>query len=202
MQIRLQGALSDLHAADACYHKNCYTGFMAPRSIRSAGRYNDLKEDVDDAFQVVVEMINADPFVIRYTVDLFQSYICSGGNKLTRRSLVQNLSDVFGPDLLILSSPGIASIIVLRSSASNVLNLVDDVVNETVLDEKVAKQIASVSKCLTQDKNAYDTSINLESCLADVSPTLCLLLTSISKKLNMTFAVCNDWQYNDKCSYQ
>ena len=113
-------------------------------------------------------------------------HVSSGGNKLTRRFLLQKLFDLFGPDLLILSSPGIASIAVLRSAASCALKVVDDGENDNVLVEKVAKQIAQESKNLPRENDVYSTSINLESWFAEVSPTLCLLLTSISKKLNMT----------------
>ena len=186
VQLRLQGALSDLHAADARYHKDCYTGFMSPRSIRAAGRYDERKDDVDDALDAVVEMIRNEPSIIRNSVDLFDSYVSRGGDKLTRRFLLQKLSDLFGPDLLILSSPGIASIVVLRSAASCALKVVDDSDNGNVLVEKVAKQIAQESKNLARENDVYSTSINLESCFAEVSPTLRLLLTSISKKINTT----------------
>ena len=36
VEVRLQGAISDLHAADARYHDDCRTNFMAPRSVLTA----------------------------------------------------------------------------------------------------------------------------------------------------------------------
>ena len=38
VQIRLQGAVSDLHAADARYHDDCRKKFMSPRSVQAAAR--------------------------------------------------------------------------------------------------------------------------------------------------------------------
>ncbi|CAH3187555.1 unnamed protein product, partial [Porites lobata] len=42
VRTRVEGALSDLHAADARYHVNCMTCFMAPRSV-AAAKYREPK---------------------------------------------------------------------------------------------------------------------------------------------------------------
>ena len=34
--VRVEGAVSDLHAVDARYHYDCKTNFMAPRSVQLA----------------------------------------------------------------------------------------------------------------------------------------------------------------------
>ena len=36
VQVRVQGAISDLHAMDARYHDDCRVKFMAPRSVHVA----------------------------------------------------------------------------------------------------------------------------------------------------------------------
>ena len=36
VKIRIQGAVSDLHAADARYNEDCRSSFMASRSVKSA----------------------------------------------------------------------------------------------------------------------------------------------------------------------
>ena len=36
VKVRIQGAVSNLHAGDARYHEDCKSSFMAPHSVRAA----------------------------------------------------------------------------------------------------------------------------------------------------------------------
>ncbi len=59
VKIRIQGAVSDLHAADARYHEDCKSSFMAPRSVRAAASSTKPKETEDKALQsTILQMSN------------------------------------------------------------------------------------------------------------------------------------------------
>ena len=55
VKIRIQGAVSDLHAADAWYHEDCKSSFMAPRSVRAAA--GGTKPE-DTAFQCTISQMS------------------------------------------------------------------------------------------------------------------------------------------------
>ena len=106
---------------------------------------------------------------------------------LTCRQLVKMLSEHFDSNLLILSAPGIANILVFRNTASKVMNVVksdkDDI--ETSL-EKIAKVIITESLHIKKDQSTFDTRISLDDALNCSSPTLLNLLSKISSKLDLT----------------
>ena len=79
--------------------------------------------------------------------------MCNGGELLSRRTLLAKLTEDFGPDLLVLSGSGVASLLVFHSRTSSILRLVaqndDDV--EMKLD-KVATHIIKESRKLAQER--------------------------------------------------
>ena len=66
VRLRVQGAVSDLHAADAQYHVDCYNAFMSPRSIQASHNTSKTSTDVvDTAFLQVAEEMERDTFGIQ-----------------------------------------------------------------------------------------------------------------------------------------
>jgi len=59
-------------------------------------------------------------------VELHKQYEDFGGKVLSRRLLINYLRDMLHPYLLVLSSPGMASIVMFRSKASTTSYIVDD----------------------------------------------------------------------------
>ena len=58
-RVRVEGALSDLHAADVRYHVNCMASFMSPKSISAAKNASKEDENTDPAFdEVIGEILN------------------------------------------------------------------------------------------------------------------------------------------------
>ena len=107
-----------------------------------------------------------------------------GGEELSRCCLIKRLCDRVGPDLLILSSPGLASILIFRSTSASMLRLVDE-----VDDEKCSRSIAYLSDMIKSDCPSvetlhYDTRISLDKVLQQCSKTLMLLLAEISPALD------------------
>ena len=187
VRVWVEGAVSDLHAADARYHVDCRATFMSSNSLVSASKSTPLAEEKDAALKSLTEHILTDKSHIWNSVELFERYRDFGGNKLSRKHLIKKLSVIFEDDLLVLSSPGIASIIIFRSKASDVLRLVDD--EEDDLDAavtKVSNKIVQDVKAIPMDKANYNTQINSELAIENVSETVLDILANISTKLNKT----------------
>ena len=111
VQIQIQGAISDLCAVDARYHKNCYSLFMNSLAVQYVGGSPNKEQLLDQAFEDAVAVIRQAPSVIRNTIELFHQYLSNDGNILTNKSLLKKLSHTFGSELLILCSPGITNIV-------------------------------------------------------------------------------------------
>ena len=187
VKLRVQGAISDLHAADARYHEDCKSSFMAPRSVRAAASGTRPKETGDAAFQCTVARMSNEPSRIWNTIDVYDEYQSHGGELLSKGKLLAQLTEHFGPDLLVLSGSGVASLLVFRSRASSALRLVarKDDGAEIELD-KAAANIFQESKQLARERNAYQRRVCMDEALDAVSPTLLSLLSKISDKLNRT----------------
>ena len=69
-------------------------------------------------------MLNDDKSRIWNSVELLEHYTNFGGVKHSHRSLISNLQEAFGDDLL--SSPGITNVIVFCSCASETPRLVNN----------------------------------------------------------------------------
>ena len=125
--VRVLSALSDLHAADARYHKDCRDQFMPVRSVASAAKASGSQpsSDLEDAFLLTVSDIEAEKSKIWNSVKVFDLYVSHGGKECSRRSLVPKLCDYFGSDFLVLSGNGVANLLVFRSKASETLRLVE-----------------------------------------------------------------------------
>ena len=51
--VRVQGAVSDLHAADARYHHDCMARFMSKKAVEQAARESPKEaENRDEAFEI------------------------------------------------------------------------------------------------------------------------------------------------------
>ena len=168
VKVCVEGAVSDLHAADAWYHVNCMTSFMSPKSVSAAINNSQEEEKADPAFDSVIDEMSKDRSRLWNSVELFHQNQQFGGKVLVRRSLVQKINDHFKEDLAVRSSPGLASLIVFRKNASTVLNLASDKEEDQqdILIEKLAKIICNEVKQVATDRSRYD--INHEGKHLDV----------------------------------
>ena len=85
-----------------------------------------------------------------------------------------------------LSSPGVANILLFRSMASNVLRVVD-LEEDNKSPQVVAKQIVRECKELCISKNVYNTRIDTDLAKEETSSTLLKLLSNISNMLDNNF---------------
>ncbi len=59
VRVRICGAVSDLHAADARYHKSCRVSFMSPKSTSAAQRA-EQESHKDKSLQFIVHELSED----------------------------------------------------------------------------------------------------------------------------------------------
>ena len=189
VKLRLMGTLSDLHAADARYHDECRKSFMACRSVSAAAARQDTQTaEVETAIKATASLMKVDMSRIWNSVEVHEMYQENGGHKHSRRTIVSKMLETLGPDLLLMSGVGVASLLIFRSTASKLINLVaseEDEATEASID-KIAIKIAQESKQLSGMRGSYQTRIDLDAALDEVSPTLTSLLSRISDKLHRT----------------
>ena len=119
------------------------------------------------------------------STEVFKLYKDNGGHILSKCAVVQQLSELFGKELVVLSAVGLANILVFWEKVHNVLQVGEDEEDDMSIG-KVAKQIIKESKKLSPDKTSYCTRINRSMATREVSYTLKCLLSSISDKLGST----------------
>ena len=112
VEMRIMGAVSDLHAADARYHDGCRKSVMSQRSVVFASK--ESSQCKDRALNSTVSEMRPDKPRVWTSVEIHKTYTTHGGTNLLRAQLIQQISDVFADDLLIFSSPGLANIILFR----------------------------------------------------------------------------------------
>lgn len=122
------------------------------------------------------------------SVELSKLYSDQGGTRSTKKQLLKDISNHFGESILVMSSPGIASIVVFRDEAPGLLKLVpDNDVNETDISISILKkEIVTEIKAKSSKKSTYDIRINKDTASEAASDTLLSLLAKISPKLENT----------------
>ena len=117
------------------------------------------------------------------SIDLEKEYKNVGGEILTRKNLVERLLFDYKDDVILLSSPGIANILVFKTQANHILRIqeVDD--EDEIHVQAVAKSIVKEIKEMTFNKNVYQAKLDLISSQQDVSCTLSKLLRYVSPQL-------------------
>lgn len=112
--VRMQGAVSALHAADARYHYGCETTFMAPKSVHLAASTSvgHASAQSDPAYDKLVREMSAERSKIRNSSDIYKQYQLYGGVSMAKRTIIAALLAHFEDDFLIFRSAGIASILV------------------------------------------------------------------------------------------
>ena len=97
VRLRVDGAVSDLHAADGRYHYDCRTAFMAPRAAQFAASSTSgdkqHTDNSDDTFYKVVKLMSEDRTQSRNSLDTYELYKHFEGKELSRKQYQRGLSD-------------------------------------------------------------------------------------------------------------
>ena len=189
VRVRVNGALSDLHAADGQYHRDCYKSFISHGNVRSAR--TNVDHDDDDTGNAVIALVGdmtEDKAHVWNTVEVEELNVSYGGYRSTRRHQIEQLSDHFGTDLLDLRGKGVASLLVFRSKASRLMKLVDDDSDDDLEVINMAKIIVQECNQRAAPKNTYDVRLSLDNAADASSPVVMKLLSALCPKLSNTNA--------------
>jgi hypothetical protein len=192
VEIRLKGALTDLPAADAQYHKRCYDEFMV------IPKYTNMPFNCGDhALELVITDMYAKKDSRTWnTIELHELYSAFGG-MLSRQHMLANLVDHLGQDIVVVKMEGCASVVGFRHLVGKSLNLVRvDSVDEESLDA-VIRQVRSEAKAILYDSANYDLGdFTYTNTLKQTSNTLLKLISELvaggkvtQKSLSLTQAV-------------
>lgn len=101
VKFRVLSAVSDLHASDVRYHKDCRDHFIPTRNV-AAAKTSELQASstMEAALQMTVTDMEAERSNIWNSVEVFELYISHGGKECSRRTLVSKLCNHFGSDFL------------------------------------------------------------------------------------------------------
>ena len=123
------------------------------------------QDELDNAFCEVTAVVSEDLSHIWNSIELFHLYQSKGGQMLTKRQVLDQLVDHFGDNILVLSSPGVSSIVVFRNKAPTLLKLVpsDDDSDLDMSIKNVGKQIVREVKVLKSDNGHYNIRICKET---------------------------------------
>lgn len=84
VRLRLDGAVSEIHAADARYHVDCKSKILSPKSVASATKSVSNNEDSDEALDNLLHIMMQEKSRIWNSVDLCQTYKSGGGCILSK----------------------------------------------------------------------------------------------------------------------
>lgn len=182
VKCRISSLLSDLCAEGGRYHKDCFSKFYCNKPRKPT------ISRVDSALNQLLTCITSDKMRVWNSIEVYDRYIELGGSNLSRKSLMNVIYENLSPELLIFSSPGIASLLVFRSNnkAFKDLRIMQDV--EGDCNYHAISQLAETikSECPQSDNFNYKARLSKEQVTSECSPTLLRLLASISEKLNFT----------------
>ncbi len=123
VEVRLQGAISDLHAAEPRYYDSCQRNFILFK-IKEANTYASTS-DIDLAFDKLVEDITRNKSNIWTSSEVHENNLLHGG-KGCHKAVFAKLQKHFDDKLVVFSGPGFSILLVFRDTVPSVFKLVDD----------------------------------------------------------------------------
>ena len=159
VRVRVMEAITDLHAADAQYHKDCYLSFMPKRNVQSAGSSIKDTKDRDYSLDNLIEVMKSTPDYIWTSVELHDRYtdLCETSNTLSRKQLITNLQSNLGERLAKFDISGCASLLCFRDHLPHYLRLVKvDDSDDSVMLSKIKDKIVSECRSFPKSHSTYD----------------------------------------------
>lgn len=189
MKLLIHGAFGDLHAVEGRYHVDYRNRFFPDKAC--SGQTDPKEEEhpsTDAALEAVVRDMYSDKSRLWNSTGLHDLYQSHSGTRLSKRNLLTEVQKQFGNDLLVLTSPGMASIVAFRSASAHILKIVSDDEKESMQNATKAFSTQIISECkeIKTDPATYSTSINKEQAANSTSSTLQDLLAAISADLSFT----------------
>lgn len=178
VEIRIKGALTDLPAADAQYHKRCYDDFV------QVPRFSNLSSgscQIDDnALELLIrDMFRNQELRTWTTLELYDMY-CGFGGLLSRQQMFTKLTTYLGDDIVVIRMEGCASVVGFRNLVGKSLKIVqEEAVDEDSVDA-VLRQVTNEAKAVQYNSANYDLGeFTYNNTLKQTSPTLLHLISRL-----------------------
>ena len=138
-------------------------------------------------FDRVIDEMVKDRSRLWNSIELYHQYQLFGGKALLQRSFLKKIKDRLMDKIAILTSPGLASLVVFsKGSSLHLASDSEDKQDDDVIITRLAKSISVEIMEFKPDKSRYDIQVSKENMMASVSPTLMNLLSEISGNLDGT----------------
>ena len=190
MRCHIEGALSDLHAVEARYHRECMSLFFSNRNRKyeQSQSASATQLEIDSGLKHLITVMSSDKSRIWNSLELFQEYQNNHGSIIARRGLIGKLRAHFQDEFVVLSSPGYASIVAFHYNAAAALKMVKDDEDDDFGSNigRLAKTIVKDCKDILFDTSKYKLDIDEHIAAEAGSSTLLTLLATLSPKLNKT----------------
>ena len=105
------------------YHKKCYAEFVSERNIIAAKNSMDQTSDDKEPFNHVLKILRKSEDKIWSSTELLHLYKEKGGNESNTTRLVNRIFDFMTDELYTFKSPGLATIIMHKKKASQILKV-------------------------------------------------------------------------------
>jgi hypothetical protein len=127
IQVRLHGAVSDLAAVGARYHRDCASKFLSLGHSKKKDKNIVMTDRSDEDFRTLVDALENNRSRAWTSSEIYSIYDQEHATDLSGHSkneLVQKLEDHFKGDLLVYSENGMATLLVFKDTASRNLRKV------------------------------------------------------------------------------
>ena len=177
VEVRVKGAVSDLPAADAQYHKKCYDAFM---TIPKKTNLSLSRKITDDALKRVVDDMYAHQNDCTWaSVELYDKYKSFGGT-LSRKQMFQNLTNHLGEDVVVIHMEGCVSVVGFRHFVGKSLKLIKTDVVDKESVESVVKDVKKEACDIKYTHAEYDlNSFTHKNTVNQTSATLLKLISDL-----------------------
>ena len=179
--VRVNGAQTDLTAADARYHTHCYNKFR--KVPMDSTKAESCKPCVDESLKSVINYMKSDMCATWTVTELHGIYTQNGGH-LTRKQMHVLLNEYFDDEIILLHLEGCSSIIGFQTYISKTLKLVKQPEVSDV-DEDIDRLVRRVKAEVRSIPLPRDYDLNIfrhEKMVQDTSPTLLTFISSLISK--------------------
>ncbi|CAH1798185.1 unnamed protein product, partial [Owenia fusiformis] len=178
VEIRVSGAVSDLHAADARYHGKCYSSFLGTRNVSAAvsGASKIELNKTDLALEKVIEEVRNDTSRMWTSTELLDYYISAGGVyfQTGNRSIMECIVKTLEGEFILLSTIGYASLLISKTFAHQILKLKSHEDDDSHIHIKnISAKIVNECKEVAPDKTCYKTRLSPDAVSSPISMTHC-----------------------------
>ena len=143
-------------------------------------------KDVDQPFNKLMKAVQDDHEKIWTAVELQEMYELKGGKNLSRGTLISELEECLGSDIVVMSCNGYVTQIGHRNAAAKLFRTAaksSDLEEDELWIRRIGKRIKQECLAIHYDSFHYTVNANKEIAFESVSETLERLLAAISVKL-------------------